>query len=51
MALRAGDRQGARRLFAEAQKLDPFHVSTYLRWIRSFLPPRLGAMLSGRTRA
>ncbi len=51
MALRAGDRQGARHLFAEAQKLDPFHVSTYLRWMRSFLPARLAAILSGRTRA
>jgi predicted O-methyltransferase YrrM len=51
MALRAGDRESARRAFAEALKIDPLHTSSYLRWIRSFLPPRLAAMFTGRTRS
>jgi predicted O-methyltransferase YrrM len=50
MALKAGDRQRARALFAEARRLDPFHLSTYLRWMRCFLPARAAAMLTGRTR-
>ena len=50
MAMRAGDRERARRAFAEALKVDPWHGSTYLRWMRSFMPPRLAAMFTGRTR-
>ena len=51
MALRAGDREGARRQFAEALRIDPLHASSYLRWVRSYLPPRIAAVLTGRTRA
>lgn len=50
IALRAGDRESARRAFAAALKIDPWHGSSYLRWMRSFMPQRLAAMFTGRTR-
>ncbi|GEM_PF-533750 len=50
LALRAGDRVGARRAFAAALKLDPSYTAGYLRWMRTFLPPGIAAMLTGRTR-
>jgi predicted O-methyltransferase YrrM len=50
MALQTGDQASARRAFAAALKVDPLHAASYLRWMRSFLPPRLASMLSGRPR-
>jgi len=50
LALRAGDREAARRAFAAALRTDPFFASSYLRWLRTLLPARLAARLTGRTR-
>lgn len=51
MAMRAGDRESARRAFAEALKIDPLHASNYLRWTRTFMPRWLAAIFTGRTRS
>jgi hypothetical protein len=49
-ALHRGDRQLARRAFANALHLDPFRVKNYLRFLRTFLPTPLIAFFTGRTR-
>jgi glycosyltransferase involved in cell wall biosynthesis len=48
-ALRDGDRPRARAAFARAIRVDPYRFKNYLRWMRTWLPPRLARILSGRT--
>jgi glycosyltransferase involved in cell wall biosynthesis len=49
IAMREGDRGSARRAFLYALRIDPLHLKTYLRLIRTFLPPVIARMLSGST--
>lgn len=49
-ALENGDRRAARAGFAGALRLDPFHLKTYLRMLRTFFPPSLIRLLSSPTR-
>ncbi len=46
-ALRDGDRPRARAAFARAIRVDPYRLKNYLRWMRTFLPPRGARSLSG----
>lgn len=50
-ALHRGDMAEARSAFIVALKLDPLRAKTYLRLMRTFLPKRIVAALSGRTSA
>jgi predicted O-methyltransferase YrrM len=47
-ALRKGDREGARRAFREALRLDPTHTKNMLRYARTYLPPVLARAFTGR---
>jgi len=49
-ALDSGDRGAARAGFVGALKLEPFHLKTYLRMLRTFLPPSMIRLLSSSTR-
>ena len=46
-ALRDGDSTRARAAFARAIRVDPYRLKNYLRWTRTFLPPKLAHSLSG----
>jgi predicted O-methyltransferase YrrM len=48
-ALGQGDHVGARALFLQALEREPMDVKTWLRFVRTFLPPRMARALSGRT--
>ena len=47
MALRAGDRRGAREAFSCAMRYRRFDLRTTARWLRTFLPTRAARALSG----
>ena len=47
--LRNGNPQQARDAFRRALQLDPRRLKNYLRFLRTFLPPGLARVLSGRT--
>lgn len=49
-ALAAGDRRAARTGFIGALRLEPFHLKTYLRIVRTFFPPPMSRRLSSPTR-
>ncbi len=49
IALREGRRAEARRCFREALGVDPLHVKTYFRLIRTYLPAALIRATTGRT--
>jgi glycosyltransferase involved in cell wall biosynthesis len=49
-AMLKGDQAGARRALMLALRVDPFHLKTYFRLLRTFLPHRLARALTGRTR-
>ena len=49
VAMREGDHATARSAFIRALRAAPFHLKTYLRLARTFLPPAIARMLSGRT--
>jgi hypothetical protein len=49
-ALAAGDRRAARHGFVGALKLEPFHLKTYLRLMRTLFPPSISRRLSSPTR-
>jgi glycosyltransferase involved in cell wall biosynthesis len=49
VALREGDHTTARSAFIRALRADPFHLKTYFRLARTFLPPAVARKLSGRT--
>jgi predicted O-methyltransferase YrrM len=51
LALREGRRAEARRCFRQALRIDRWHVKTYLRLIRTYLPPALIRATTGRTKA
>jgi len=51
LAQRAGDQATARRLFAEAAAIAPWHLPTRARWLRTFMPRRIAALFSGGGRA
>ncbi len=48
VALREGDKLGARRAFACAMRYGPFQVRSASRWLRTFLPMSMVRVLSGR---
>lgn len=50
VALRNGDREGARRAFGEAIKQDPTHAKNLFRYIRTYLAPGLARALTGRSK-
>jgi len=50
VALRNGDAEGARRAFREALRRDPTHAKNLFRYIRTYLPPGLARMFTGRTK-
>ena len=50
MALEDGDRRAARAGFASALKLQPFHVKTYFRMLRTFFPQSMARVLSSPVR-
>jgi predicted O-methyltransferase YrrM len=50
VALREGRRAEARRCFIQALRVDPAHVKTYLRLIRTYLPAALVRATTGRTK-
>jgi predicted O-methyltransferase YrrM len=50
MALEDGDRRAARAGFASALKLQPFHVKTYFRMLRTFFPQSMVRVLSSPVR-
>ncbi|HLJ43557.1 MAG TPA: hypothetical protein VKT12_05000, partial [Candidatus Binataceae bacterium] len=50
MALEDGDRRAARAGFASALKLQPFHVKTYFRMLRTFFPQSMVRALSSPAR-
>jgi predicted O-methyltransferase YrrM len=49
-ALAAGDRLAARRIFVDAIRREPTRFKTYLRLLRTYLPPRLARALSAKKR-
>ena len=49
-ALERGDRSAARAGLVDALKLDPLHLKTYLRVLRTFFPPSMIRLLSSPTR-
>jgi predicted O-methyltransferase YrrM len=51
IALREGRRAEARRCFRAALRIDPAHVKTYFRMLRTFLPAALVRATTGSTRA
>ncbi|HEY2105905.1 MAG TPA: class I SAM-dependent methyltransferase, partial [Candidatus Binataceae bacterium] len=51
IALREGRRAQARRCFRQALRIDRWHVKTYLRLIRTYLPAALIRATTGRTKA
>jgi Tfp pilus assembly protein PilF len=51
IALREGRRADARRYFRQALRVDPSHVKTYFRMVRTFLPQALVRATTGRTKA
>jgi predicted O-methyltransferase YrrM len=51
IALRDGRREEARRFFRQAMRVDPLHLKTYLRLLRTYLPRSLVRATTGRTRA
>ncbi len=51
LALREGSRAEARRYFRQALRVDRWHVKTYFRLIRSYLPAALIRATTGRTKA
>jgi predicted O-methyltransferase YrrM len=51
IALREGRRADARRYFRQALRVDPSHVKTYFRLVRTFLPQALVRATTGRTKA
>ena len=51
LALREGRRNDARRCFRQALRIDRWHVKTYLRLIRTYLPAALIRATTGRTKA
>ncbi len=51
LALREGKRAQARRCFGQALRVDPWHLKTYFRIIRTYLPAALIRATTGRTRA
>jgi predicted O-methyltransferase YrrM len=51
IALREGRRADARRCFRAALRIDPSHVKTYFRMLRTFLPAALVRATTGSTRA
>jgi predicted O-methyltransferase YrrM len=50
VALARGDRHVARAGFLNALRLQPLHFKTYLRMLRTFLPPSMIRLLSSSTR-
>jgi predicted O-methyltransferase YrrM len=50
VALRNGDREGARRAFREALRRDPIHAKNFFRYIRTYLPPGLARAFTGRSK-
>lgn len=51
LALREGRRAEARRCFRQALRVEPSHVKTYFRLIRTYLPAALIRATTGRTKA
>jgi glycosyltransferase involved in cell wall biosynthesis len=49
LALHAGDRVTARRYFARILHHHPTHMKSALRYLRTFLPPPIARIMSGRT--
>jgi predicted O-methyltransferase YrrM len=49
-ALRNGDREAARRAFREALRRDPAHVKNLFRYLRTYLPPGLARLFTGRSK-
>ena len=50
LALKNGDRGAARTGFVGALKLEPFHLKTYLRMLRTFFPPFMIRLFSSPAR-
>jgi predicted O-methyltransferase YrrM len=50
VALRAGDRQAARRSFRAALREDPARVKNLFRYLRTYLPPGMARLLTGRSK-
>ncbi len=50
VALREGDREAARRLFRAALQQDPANVKNIFRYLRTYLPPGIARMLTGRSK-
>ncbi len=50
VAMRNGDREGARRAFREALRRDPARVKNLFRYIRTYLPPGLARAFTGRSK-
>ncbi len=50
VALDKGDREAARRAFREAIRRDPAHTKNLFRYIRTYLPPGLAKLFSGRSK-
>ena len=50
IALRNGDREGARRAFREALRRDPTRVKNLFRYIRTYLPAGLARAFTGRSK-
>ena len=50
VALRNGDREGARRAFREALRRDPTYAKNLFRYIRTYLPPGLARAFTGRSK-
>ncbi|MEA2648098.1 MAG: hypothetical protein QOG61_533 [Candidatus Binataceae bacterium] len=51
VALRNGDREGARHAFREALRRDPTHAKNLFRYIRTYLPPGLARAFTGRSKS
>jgi Tfp pilus assembly protein PilF len=51
VALRNGDREGARHAFREALRRDPAHAKNLFRYIRTFLPAGLARAFTGRSKS
>lgn len=51
VALRNGDREGARRAFREALRRDPTHAKNLFRYIRTYLPTGLARAFTGRSKS
>lgn len=50
VALRQGDRAAARQAFRAALRQDPTHAKNLFRYIRTYLPPGMARLLTGRSK-